>query len=181
MALPNDRDATISSATQIPSTLLNNIQDMIIGGKHGEVRRLMPASMFYNTVTDDADLSFNLGTEGYTWEFTGAGGDLAGALSLNVGERIKDMFVTVQPGTVGDSMRFILFDNNSTTNSTANHDTQTASATKVREADPLAAGSIGPPPIIISAAEDAMTYAVVNNTLTSLMLFFGCDFLVDFP
>ncbi|KKK94428.1 hypothetical protein LCGC14_2682950, partial [marine sediment metagenome] len=35
MALPSSRDITLAEGTQIPSTLLNNLQDMIIGGKTG--------------------------------------------------------------------------------------------------------------------------------------------------
>jgi hypothetical protein len=34
MTLPGSRDITLASGTQIPSTLLNNLQDMIIGSKH---------------------------------------------------------------------------------------------------------------------------------------------------
>ena len=35
MALPNSRDITIAPGSQIPSTLLNNLQDFIISGGHG--------------------------------------------------------------------------------------------------------------------------------------------------
>lgn len=44
MTLPTTRDITLAPGTQIPSTLLNNLQDMIIGGRFGTVRRVTPAA-----------------------------------------------------------------------------------------------------------------------------------------
>jgi hypothetical protein len=41
--LPTSRDITASSGQQIPSTLANNIQDMIVGGRHGPIRRITQA------------------------------------------------------------------------------------------------------------------------------------------
>ena len=44
MALPSSRDITLAQGTQIPSTLLNNLQDMIIGGKTGPEVVAIPGS-----------------------------------------------------------------------------------------------------------------------------------------
>ena len=43
MALPIDRDITLANGTQIPSTLLNNLQDMIIDRKHGLITKRIAA------------------------------------------------------------------------------------------------------------------------------------------
>jgi len=44
MTLPLSRDITLANGTQIPSTLINALQDAIVGGRHGEIRRIVPAS-----------------------------------------------------------------------------------------------------------------------------------------
>lgn len=43
MALPLTRDITLGSLAQIPAALLNKLQDMIIGGKHGELVQMIHA------------------------------------------------------------------------------------------------------------------------------------------
>jgi len=64
MALPQDRDATLAPGSQIPSALLNNIQDMIIGARHGDIRKLTPANMGMFSISGatniNADNSVNL-------------------------------------------------------------------------------------------------------------------------
>ena len=57
MTLPLSRDVSFAPGTQIPSTFLNNLQDMIIGGRHGPVTK----SIFGNAnahVEDDAVNTF---------------------------------------------------------------------------------------------------------------------------
>lgn len=44
MTLPLTRDITLALGTQIPSTLLNTLQDMIIGGKHGPKTIAIPGA-----------------------------------------------------------------------------------------------------------------------------------------
>jgi hypothetical protein len=46
MSLPNSRDITLSPGTEIPSTLLNALQDMIVGGRHSEFEYMLGASIF---------------------------------------------------------------------------------------------------------------------------------------
>jgi hypothetical protein len=54
MALPVSRDLTFAPGTQIPSAVLNNIQDMIIGGRHGEYEIYLPpaAGLSRHNLTD---------------------------------------------------------------------------------------------------------------------------------
>ena len=79
MTLPLTRDITLASKTQIPSTLLNNLQDMIIGGKHGpKTKKISPSSYESQATHGFAD---NKGT--YSASDNGDVG-----FGLNDGERI---------------------------------------------------------------------------------------------
>jgi len=42
MGLPVTRDITAAADVQIPSTLLNNLQDAVVGAKHGSITKFFP-------------------------------------------------------------------------------------------------------------------------------------------
>lgn len=46
MTLPTSRDVTCTAATKVSSALLNKLEDCIIGGRHGSITRVIPASAF---------------------------------------------------------------------------------------------------------------------------------------
>lgn len=105
MALPTSRDVTFAPGSQIPSSVLNNIQDNIIGAKHGDVTRYIPIPIIQTTGTSPSlgDFFGNITTPissnspYYTAAGTGAvpDGRIAVPLPISIGDRIKqiDAFV----------------------------------------------------------------------------------------
>ncbi len=106
MALPTSRDITLASKTVIPSTLLNNIQDMIVGRKHGLQTLVIPtpAAMAERGATGSGsalDTEFGIGDA--RWRL--AAGDattLAYPIMLPVGTRIIAYSVHGEVLTDGD-------------------------------------------------------------------------------
>lgn len=100
MTLPTTRDITLAPGTQIPSTLLNNLQDMIIGGRFGTVRKVTPAAsgMAPGGGTPEAQLLTPTGVirmaNGDEWMIP---------LLVHPGERVTEINV-VAAGTIANTL-----------------------------------------------------------------------------
>lgn len=174
MALPFTRDVTISSGTQIPSTLLNNLQDMVVGGKHGEIRRLTSGVDGIWDGQPDVDVGMSVGflrwTGNGTWTIP---------LEVHFGERLKDLFVTSKPGTIGDNFDSCVLSSSDQSIFTTAFSTDATGTAQIREEDPLAGET---PPIVPDLTIGPLVYAmqITGGVTTTVDLVF-LDYLVDMP
>lgn len=92
MALPNSRDITLAPGTQIPSSLLNNLQDFLIDGR------------FHATTTKIVHASKGQGSAGYASGRTAIGAGEFWDLPLDVvaSENISSYAVVITVFTNGD-------------------------------------------------------------------------------
>lgn len=90
MTLPSSRDITLATGTQIPSTLLNTLQDMIIGDKHGP-----------KTIQIGIGLSAGSGSASAALYVLVITGSVATTMSipLHIGDRIISADVWIQDDT----------------------------------------------------------------------------------
>ncbi len=100
MALPLTRDITLASGTQIPSTLLNNLQDMIIGGKSGPRTLVIPAAMI---AQENATYLLNNNTLRFS---ASANSDCP--VLLNTGDRITSYSIVTRNSIAADKINFSL-------------------------------------------------------------------------
>lgn len=83
MGLPTSRDQTVTNASPVPSALLNNLQDQIIGNKHPQLELDIDASK--GRPDNNAGGSYN--PNGYWSTFVGAG-TVRIPIEVPVGKRI---------------------------------------------------------------------------------------------
>lgn len=86
MGLPNSRDLTLDGSTPIPSSLINKLQDCVVGGKHPEFEHGMHGSGFQPTGAS----TYN----GSLWNVA-AGGD---TFYMPIDVRVGDTITHVQGG-----------------------------------------------------------------------------------
>lgn len=86
--LPEERDATLAPGTQIPSALLNTLQDMIVGARHGSIRRVVGAAFAEIIAGTPGDVSVSGD------RVLGPGDGILFPMPVHVGEVIEDVFIT---------------------------------------------------------------------------------------
>lgn len=95
MALPLSRNRTNAPGSQIFSADLNDLQDCIVGGKHGQItRRFGPSAI---TTTDPSLVPITIGS-GYVQNTSGASSFIC-ALSLPLGAVITGIRVGIDPAS----------------------------------------------------------------------------------
>lgn len=94
MALPTTRDITLSPLDPVPSSLLNTLQDQIIGGKHPIFENVIAACEFL----PEAGSAANLGNG--VWTF-GAVSVLQAPCRVRAQEKIVQAVVEVNRGGAG--------------------------------------------------------------------------------
>lgn len=94
MTLPTSRDLTLAPGTQIPSSLLNNLQDAIIGGKHG------PLTFFLSSIDGFTDGTPS-GVSGYVE--LAANNEVYKAIALPFGTQITAIDVYVEMSNLADT------------------------------------------------------------------------------
>jgi hypothetical protein len=88
MALPTSRDLTVvDGASKVDASLLNNIQDCIIGGKHGSIVVPLHCSIFHPSQWTGTPTQVGNGAVTYWWTSGGTAYYLA-SLRVPVGSRI---------------------------------------------------------------------------------------------
>ncbi len=87
MALPESRDKTFVDGADIPPEVLNNIQDSIVAGKHGDQVLILPATAM------EPVSGWSYGGAFLNWETTTGNSRLVAEIPLRVGDRIKGVKV----------------------------------------------------------------------------------------
>lgn len=96
MALPTTRDETAVAAAQVKSAMLNNIQDCIVGGKHGSITRVIPISCGqaqYTATPPSVATDFYINANG---DYAGRTGKVVVGIPCLIGERVTAIRVTAK-------------------------------------------------------------------------------------
>lgn len=112
MALPTTRDVTMAPGSQIPSTLLNNLQDMIIGGKHGALRQTRGIGSMMSQASEFISTSSGPNISASTGQHS------AGNVEAFVGHRIQEYWGYGEVQSGGDTFKVELRFMPSTTTTT---------------------------------------------------------------
>lgn len=91
MTLPESRNTTYAQGVQIKSADLNDIQDQIIGGKHGDKVLMLPGCAFVPASGGNPPVAL----DGILIGNAGGTGQGNAPLPLHVGDRIKSIVVYV--------------------------------------------------------------------------------------
>ena len=102
MALPESRDLTLATGTQIPSTLLNNVQDAIIS--FAAKQTYIPASpSWYRDLTGTIDWIFSEAAGGWATVSTDTGAILIPIDGLNSGKTLLSVSIFVRNNVGADT------------------------------------------------------------------------------
>lgn len=98
MSLPTSRDITLSAgSSQVPSALLNNLQDAVVGNKHGTLTLIVPGSAFVRSNSGGAN-TYSVAS----LISNGADApDMLAPIVLPVGKRITSVRFFVKDGAAG--------------------------------------------------------------------------------
>jgi hypothetical protein len=166
MALPTSRNRNYADGVVVEPSDLDDFQDAIIGGKHGQIRYVIPAIVGHSQNGAFSDLP--------QWGL-GAGDDLVIAVPVIVGMRLYDLNVqSAIVSTDTDVVAFQLFNRGVSVGSPAN--------TTTGDLDPHSdAADLGSVPIAITVNHNLGVVLSADGGNSGNVNIFAIDFLVDKP
>ena len=163
MALPLTRNTTYAPLSQVLSADLNAIQDMIVEGKHGVIRKIVPANFGQGT-----GASANGGRM-----ILAANETVDVALGpLTVGDQITNVFIVLDAPDADDFVTFRLHDQGGTSVGALGSSTLGA-GTKTDNVD------ITSPPLIIATGDMYALIVTADGSNSGSMQIFTVEYLVE--
>ena len=175
--LPTSRDVTLVADAEVPSSLLNNLQDCIVGGKHGAKTKTLAAATANANATSGFQYAATAGSgNDELWESLASTDEtVVVPLNLDVGDRLVSVKAWVQ--AVGGTVSIRLYKEDLSNGTETQLGSTATSSGTTRQA--LTVTPTAPGEVVASGFKYWL--AVLAVTTTSAKRFWGGEMVYEHP